>query len=239
MGAAVAVGVLTGTSGCGFLDAVAHPDAQQAADVAAGLTAQAAAPPAPPAFTPGVIAEGELVAAGGPAGTVQLTTGSVQTGLVLPFPAFSRDCPVDGAAMQYVPVDVVFELTRGYGMAGLAGHLTVTPGPSTPADIGDLGVFFEPSWDDDEYCSDAPPLPTTDTFWAQGTIRVTGYVVLDQAVGPATPEGRTEVFRTLQVQLSELRIRGQDGDETPVTLGSVSTGALCPDDPDAFCVPLG
>jgi hypothetical protein len=234
------VGVLAGSSGCGFVDAMAHPGAQQAEDVAADLAAQDTAPPAPPAFQPGVIAEGELLSAAGPAGTLQVSTGSVQTGLVLPFSAFSEDCPVDGSAMQYVPVVFRYTLARSYDLtSGLAGHLTVTPGPATPADIGDVGVFFEPARGDDEYCTDAPPLPTTDTFWAQGTTRTTGYVVLDQAVGPATPEGRTEVFRTLQAQVSDLRVRDPDGEETPLTLGPLSTGAVCADDAAALCVPLG
>ncbi|WP_369141106.1 hypothetical protein [Modestobacter versicolor] len=229
--------VLVTASGCGFLTDLADPaDPPPPPAADAGPPAVTSPPAAAPAFEPGVVAQGALFAGDRSVGTLRVATGGVQTGLVLPFPEFDEDCPIAGPSMQYVAVGFTFTLQAE---GGLAGHLTMTPGPATPADAGDVGVFFEPSPGNDEYCTDGPSLPDTDSFWARGTHRVTGYVVLADAVGPATPQGRTEVFATLQAQVSELRLRDDDGAETPLTLGPLSVGAACPEDPGAFCVPLG
>ena len=101
-------------------------------------------------------------------------------------------------------------------------------------------MFFDAeSGDQQPYCTTAPPLPTTDTFWGRGADTVIGYVVLDQAVGPATPQGRAEVFPTLQLRLDHLRTRTYEGRETPLSLGPLTAGAVCPDDDGAFCVAMG
>jgi hypothetical protein len=237
LGPAVALVVLATTSGCGLAwsnQALAHPAAQQPADA----VAPTASAPSPPPDQPKVIAAGALLTRGKQVGTVQVAAEHVLTGLVPPFREFTLQCPVSGPSLQYVAVDLSFDLAEGEG--GPAGHLTVSAGPATPADIGDLGVFFEQAPDDDQpYCADYPPLPTTDTFWARGTLHVTGYVVLDRAVGPATPKGRADVFPTLQLRLDHLRTRTSEGGETPLTLGPLTAGAACPDDDGAFCVPLG
>jgi hypothetical protein len=236
--AVVALGVVLTLSGCGFAQALAHPEAQQTADPVPTM-----APAAAPSTTPGprVVAHGALLAGGAQVGTVQVSVGPVVTGLVPPVREFGLDCPVSGPALQYVPVEISFTLADdGDDGGGLAGHLTAAPGPATPADIGDLGVFFRPSQDDDEpSCADYPPLPTTDRFWARGTPLTTGYVVLDQAVGPTTPEGRAEVFPTLQLRVDHLRIRDYSARETPLTLGPLTVGAACPDDAGAICTPAG
>jgi hypothetical protein len=237
--------VLATTSGCGFLDAMAHPEAAQqtSAGTAPAGADPAGGPPAPAPATPtadypAVIAQGTLAAAdGGPGTPLTVTVGHVQTGLVLPFIEFAEDCPVDGPSLQYVPV--TFDYDPGSdGTAGLAGHLTVTSGPGTPADIGNVGVCFEPA-SADPYCADYPPLPTTDTFWSRGSLHVDGYVVLDQAVTAVTPGGRDEVFPTLQARISNLRLRDYDGRERPLTVEQLTTGAPCADDQAAICVPLG
>jgi hypothetical protein len=67
---------------------------------------------------------------------------------------------------------------------------------------------------------------------------VYGYVVLDQAVTAATPQGRPEVFPTLQVRLSNLRYYSEPGDPQPLTPATPSVGTLCPGEPTALCVPL-
>ena len=232
--AAVGFGVLVSLSGCGFADALAHPEAQQAADVAP--TAVPAAAPSTPAG-PRVLADAALLARGEPVGTVQVSVGPVVTGLVPPVPEFPLDCPVSGPSLQYVAVDLSFDLRND---GGPAGQLTASPGPGTPADIGDLGVFFHRSVDDDQpYCANYPPLPATDRFWGRGTAHITGYVVLDKAVGPATPLGRAEVFPTLELRLDHLRIRDENARETPLTVGALSVGAACPDDAGAICLPAG
>jgi hypothetical protein len=222
-------------AGCGFVDAMAHPDEQtteatSAAPVAAAPTTSAPTGPVP-------VVEADLGGAGDL--HLEVTVGPVRTGLVPPFPEFSDGCPVSGPSLQYVAV--AFRLIGNPGdYSGLAGHLTVTPGPSTPGDIGDIGVFFGPSEGHDVYCSDYPPLPTTDTFWSHGGPPVVdGYVVLDQAVTAATPQGRAEVFPTLQARIDHLRVKDSETlVERSLHVTAVQLGTPCPDDADAFCVPL-
>jgi len=231
--------VLVVLTGCGFLDAMAHPEeqAQRTTETAAST------PPASPTRDPDrpvVVAQADLAAAGGgDGGALTISVGPVVTGLVLPFLEFFEDCPVEGPSLQYVPVVFEYSVPRASD-AGLAGHLTVTPGPATPADIGDVGVFFNPSPGHDEYCQAYPPLPATDTFWARGVSRVTGYVVLDEAVTAAAPQGRAAVFPTLPARIDTLRVKDVGtGAEQRLTLGTVRVGTPCGDDPSALCVRLG
>jgi len=72
-----------------------------------------------------------------------------------------------------------------------------------------------------------------------GKPTITAWIVLDQAVTPATPEGRPEVFPTLQLRISDLRRFLGNGSVQTFTLGALTVGAACADDPDALCVPLG
>jgi hypothetical protein len=232
--AAALLAVLLTATGCGFLDAMAHPEEQTTSPTTAASTA--AAPTTDP-DQPKQIVVADLEGAGNE--QLVVTVGHVVTGAVLPFHEFFEDCPVDGPTMQYVTVS--FELTQnGAVQDGLAAHLTVTPGPATPADVSDVGVFFEPSIGHEDYCTDYPPLPKTDTFWAHGGPQaVTGYVVVPRAVTPATPHGRPEVIPTLQARIDSIRLRDPDtGQETALHPSAVRTGATCPDDPAAFCVPL-
>jgi hypothetical protein len=232
---AVMLAMSVTAAGCGFVDAMAHPDEQtteatSAAPVAAAPTTSAPTGPVP-------VVEADLGGAGDL--HLEVTVGPVRTGLVPPFPEFSDGCPVSGPSLQYVAVS--FVLTQaGEPFPGLAGHLTVTPGPATPGDIGDVGVFFGPSPGHDVYCTDYPPLPTTDTFWSHGGPNVvTGYVVLDQAVTAATPQGRADVFPTLQARIDTLRIKDSETlVERDLDVAAVQTGTACPDDADAFCIPL-
>ncbi|SDX76131.1 hypothetical protein SAMN05661080_01100 [Modestobacter sp. DSM 44400] len=160
-----------------------------AVGVAVVMTAAGATSPASPVRYPLVLAEGDVPAVDGRGGGhLTVSMDQVRTGVVPPFSQVADDCGVDCRSAQTVPVVFTFEAAGG-STGGLTGHLTVTPGPATPANLGDLGVFVEPATKDEHYCQDPPPLPTTDTFYARGTSRVTGYVVLAQAVTPATPEG--------------------------------------------------
>jgi hypothetical protein len=222
------------TAGCGFVNAMAHPEEQTTE-----ATSAAPVPAAPTTAPPGPVTVVEATLDGAGDLALEITVGPVRTGLVPPFPEFSDGCPVSGPSLQEVAVG--FRLIGNPGdYAGLAGHLTVTPGPSTPGDIGDIGVFFGPSEGHDVYCADYPPLPTTDTFWSHGGPPVVdGYVVLDQAVTAATPRGRAEVFPTLQARIDHLRVKdSQTLVERQLHVTAVQLGTPCPDDADAFCVPL-
>jgi hypothetical protein len=122
----------------------------------------------------------------------------------------------------------------------LAARLDVGTGPETPVDIGDVGVVVESGDGAERYCFDYPPLPTSDRFWNQmGAATITGYVVLDEAVTPATPDGRADVFPTLRLRISDLRQFVDAEHVERLRVGSLSVGAACPDDPEAICVSLG
>jgi hypothetical protein len=233
--------VLGTTSGCGFLNDLAHPDAQA---VAAEPSAIPAVPAVvtPDADAPVVIAEGDLLLTGGGAlGHLVVTQGPVRTGLVPPVPLFAEGCPVDGPSLQYVAVDFTYTTTNDHDapQPGLAAHVRVDRGPATPADVGDVGIVADSSGDPGPYCAEYPPLPTTDRFWNQtGATTVTVYVIVNQAVTPAFPDGRGDVFPTLELEISELRWFRDTGSVRTLRVGGMSVGAACADDPAAICVPL-
>jgi hypothetical protein len=226
--------VLASVSGCGFLRDMAEPD--PAPVIPLERTEQPAAQdPAPTG--PVVVAEGTLL--GGQGGRLTVTVGEVQTGLVPPVPNFADSCPVDPLTLQYLPVEFAFSVNGGV-VPGLAARVEVSVGPETPTDIGDVGVVVESGDGTEQYCFDYPPLPTSDRFWNQmGAATISGYVVLDQAVTAATPQGRDEVFPTLRLRISELRLFSDPEEVQALRLGNLSVGAPCPDDPEAICVPLG
>jgi hypothetical protein len=232
-GVVAALVVLFGTSGCGFVNDLAHPEA-------AGATVETSPPaevvPAvgtPVSAGPRVIVDGALTTTAGDAGHLTVTVGRVRTGLVPPVPHIA-DCPMDGPSLQYVAVGFTSSAP------GLAAHVAISRGPATPADVVDVGVFAESGNGLETYCDDAPPLPTWDKFWNQmGAETVSVYVVLDQAVTAATPDGRSEVFPTMQLRISDLRLISDRSDVRGLGVGQLSVGAACADAPDAICVPLG
>ena len=163
-----------------------------------------------------------------------MTVGKVQTGLFPPVPNV-LDCPMDGPSLQYVPVDFAFS------SPGLAAHVEIGRGPATPADVAGVAVFAESADGTETYCDDSPPLPTRDRFWNQaGAETVTAYVVLDQAVTPATPDGRAAVFPTLQLRISRPARSSptRDGQEAAAWAALGRRGRLR-GRPRAICVPLG
>lgn len=230
---ALAVAAVTlATAGCGFLRDLADPAAGEPPSSSTAPARPVA--PGEPADGPVVVIDGVLLGAGGGrGGPLTVTVGEPATGLVPPVPNFSDSCPVEPTALQYVPVEFA-------GAPGLAARVDVTRGPATPPDVGDVGVVVESGNGDERYCFDYPPLPTSDRFWNQmGARAVTGYVVLDRAVTAATPEGRPEVFPTLQLRISDLRSFPDPTRITALTPGELSVGQVCADDPTAICVPLG
>jgi hypothetical protein len=182
-----------------------------------------------------VIADGDLLtSAGAAAGHLQVSVGPVRSALVPPVSDTSA-CRFDGPSLQYVPVEFASSAP------GLAAHVEVSTGPDTPPDVGDVGIFVESNDGDQVYCTDSPPLPTRDSFFNQAGARaITAWVVLARAVTPATPDGRPEVFPTLQLRISDLR---EMHDATTVQRrlvpGALGVGAACADDARAICVPLG
>lgn len=229
--------VLATVSGCGFANALAHPASVPV--VSSDDPAADSAAPATPSDR--VIAAADLRRGDVVTGHLAVTAGPVRTGLAPPVMNFSVDCPVDGKSLQYVAIGITYTTPDGDPLSGLAGHLTVRTGAATPAGIGDVGVFFESMDGDERYCAHYPPLPTTDTFYNHaGPQTVYGYVVLDRAVTPTTPQGRPEVFPTLQLELSHLRwFADYSSTADARTPAAPSAGTTCPGDPTALCMQLG
>ena len=234
----VAVALLT--SGCGFLQDLTEPDPPPSVPVASPAPVHTGEPAAE---GPTVVVDGFLLSeAGGALGRVTVTVGPARAGLVPPVPNFSDSCPVEPAALQYVPVAVAFTTPGSSrpGGPGLAARLDVGIGPSTPSDIGDVGIVVESGDGTEQYCHDYPPLPTSDRFWNQmNAATVTGFVVLDQAVTPASPGGRADVFPTLGLRISEFRLFSNPENVETLRVGDLEVGAPCPDDAEAICVSLG
>jgi hypothetical protein len=137
-------------------------------------------------------------------------------------------CGADKASLQYLPVEI--RLPDSW----LSATFDVRATSSTPADLGRLGFFFQAGRASTPCPGGA--WPASDSFVASnaGQFRITGYVVLDQAFTPSTPQGRSDVFRTLQLRVSDVRSSGR-----PVTIGPPTVGALCPGAQNELCAPLG
>jgi len=218
--------VLTAVSGCGFLNALAQPGAPDPEPVAT-------ASPSPVPEPPPVIVDGDLQTSGGAAaGHLAVTLGPARTGLVPPV-VNTEGCHFDAPSLEYVPVEFA-------APPGLAAHVEISTGRATPAGIGDVGIFVESNNGEQVYCTDYPPLPTRDRFFNQSGARtITAWVVLDHAVTPATPDGRPDVFPTLQLRISDIRQLSDATTGRTLVPGALGVGAVCPDDPHAICAPLG
>jgi hypothetical protein len=221
--------VMVSTAGCGFLNALADP---QASDTGSSIATGAAAPTPSPEPPPAIV-DGDLLTSGGaPSGHLAVTLGSARTGLVPPV-ANTEGCHFDAPSLEYVPVEFATS-------PGLAAHVEISTGPATPAGIGDVGIFVESNSGDQVYCTDYPPLPTRDKFFNQSGARtITAWVVLDHAVTPATPDGRPEVFPTLHLRISDFRLLSDATTGRSLVPGPLGRGTVCPDDAHAICVPLG
>jgi hypothetical protein len=186
-----------------------------------------------PAHEGPVILQADLERAGRPIGRITVGTGSPVRGIApTQVPNFGS-CTQDTTTLEYLPVEIRSPL------GGLAARLTVRRGPGTPADAGRIGFFFQSGSGELSPCKEGSSWPMADTFEAVNDPRViTGYVVLDQAVTAATPQGRPDVFPTLQLQISDVRQFDDDGPE-PLTLATPGIGGLCPGTTRAACVPLG
>jgi len=127
--AAALLAVVLAAAGCGCVNAMAHPE-EQTAEASSAAPVAAAPTTAAPAG-PVTVVEATLEGAGDLA--LEITIGPVRTGRVPPFPEFSDGCPGSGPSLQYVAIGFRLIGNPG-GYSGLAGHLTVTPGPATPCD---------------------------------------------------------------------------------------------------------
>lgn len=136
-------------------------------------------------------------------------------------------CSTDPASLQYLPVQI--RKPENW----LSAAFTVQPTASTPTDIGRLGFFFQ-AGDASIPCRNGA-WSTSDSFLANlGQDTVTGYVVLDRAFSPSTPQGRAEVFATLRLRISDIRLS-----ERPAEVHRPTVGSFCPGTQRDLCASLG
>jgi len=179
------------------------------------------------------VARAALERAGHPAGLLTVGTGQPVTGFAPPVLNFNACGAGDGTQLEYLPVEI------REPVSGLAAAVTVQPGPTTPPDIGRLGFFFESHDGNAIPCRDGAAWPPTDRFeTVTGARLITGYVVLDHAVTPTSPQGRPDVLSTLQLKISNLR-QFIDYVPRPLTVDTPTVGQLCSGGEDAVCAPLG
>jgi hypothetical protein len=228
----VVAGTLAAVVGLSAVVGLAHhlaaaPPAHAAAasNAAAGTTADAPE-------TGAVIIQARLsdpaVTGGGAVAPLIIGTQPVQGGTAPDRVPNFDSCQADPAALQYLPVQI--RMPENW----LSATLEVQATASTPSGIGRLGFFFQ-TGDSSTPCPDGD-WSTSDSFEASNTGQslITGYVVLDQAFTPATPQGRADVFRTLQLHVSDIRFSGR-----LVTVAPPTVGELCPGTDDELCAELG
>lgn len=227
--ALVVLAAVLPAAGCGFLDALAHPDA--------GMPTRYTdeQPAGTSAAVPRIVGQAALDGVG----TLTVTVGEPVAGLLPPVPD-ARDCPWDPTRLQWVPVSFTLTTEEGVRVPGLAAQVTVHRGPGTPADAGDVGVLVESGGVEVQDCVGRTALPTSDRFWDQmGAPETTAYVVVEDAVDAAHPDGRPDVLPSLQLEASSLRVFADPADQRPVALEDPAVGHRCADDPAALCVLLG
>ncbi len=219
------------TSGCGFLDALAHPDTPPAAPstppVSSGATASAS--PAPVAT-----AAVDLVGSsdGRPA-TLDVSVGAVQRGL--PHGLLPEKCGLAVDATEYTTVTVVFtnrsQPTKQTGVSSnLRLDLTVAGGNGLGLHAVDHTTTT--------YCEDASMLPSQTSLQslnlAEEHQTMTVHVVA--RTGPTDPDP----LGSVTLQLRDPRHHPDDIDSRAWTwdVQRVTAGNTCPGDPRSLCVPV-
>ena len=234
--AAWALALTVLTSGCGFVNALAHPaaDPSPSSDATAGSRTTSSPPAAP-----GPVAGADLVASsnGRPAslvvavspphpGVPPLTT---QNGLL------THDCHLTADAAEYETLTVAFT-DRGPAdtkQDDEASNLRLDVVAPTGSGIG---VFVDDTAG--IYCQGATIMPTQTTMQTQDLAgehqTFTIYVIA--RTSSTTPDP----LHAATVQLRNLRRHPDDINPRSWTwnVQRVTTGSACPGEPDSLCVPL-
>lgn len=239
-GAAVSLAlVLTAlVSGCGFVNALAHPApvSDPSSVGAVGSTTTADPSPAP---VPVPVAAADLVASskGRPASLAVAVSPphpgvpefQTQNGLL------TDDCHLSADAVEYETLTVGFT-DRGPAdtkQDDEASNLRVDI--VAPATSG-IGVFVQDSAG--LYCQGAATMPAQTTLQTQDMAgehqAYTVYVVARTIPATADP------LRGVTLELRNLRRDPDDANRHPRTwhVQRVTTGSACPGEPDSLCVPL-
>ena len=208
------------------------PAAAPRATAAQAPTSSAPASSTVPGSGEREVAATALALGGQPLGQLTVSVGTPVVGRPPGRVVNFDSCAADPATVEYLPVEI-------RPAPGLDATVTVRSGAPAQG-TGRLGFFVESSNGDQVPCAAGAHWPTTDTFEAvNGKALVTGYVVLDQAVTAATPQGRPDVLGALQLQLSRFRELDGYGHWQSVTPAAPSVGAFCPGVRTAVCASLG
>jgi hypothetical protein len=219
------------TSGCGFVDVLAHPDTPPAVPSTPPTpsTATASASPAPVAS-----AAGDLVGSsdGRPA-TLDVSVGAVQRGV--PHGLLPEDCGLAADATEYTTVTVIFtNRSQPTKQTGVSSNLRLDLTVAGGSGLGLIAVAHTTT----TYCEDASVLPPRTTLQslnlAEEHQTMTVHVVA--RTGPADPEA----LRGVSLQLRDPRHHPDIIDPQSWTweVERVTAGSTCPDDPNSLCVPL-
>ena len=234
--AAWALAVTVLASGCGFVNALAHPAAGPApSSVAAAHSGTTSSPSTAPA--PRVAADLVASSNGRPA-SLAVAVSPSHPG-VPPFGTLNGpltdDCHLSADAVEYET------LTVGFTDRGPADTKQDDEAPNLRVDVvapagSDVGVFVEDA--DGIYCQGAATMPTQTTVQTQDLAgehqAFTVYVIA--RTSPATPDPLHGVI----LQLRNLRRNPDNINSRSWTwnVQRVTTGSACPGKPDSLCVPL-
>jgi hypothetical protein len=234
--AGCALGLTILTSGCGFVNALAHPAAGPAASSAATTDSGT---PRSTSTDPVPVAAADLVASsnGRPA-SLAVAVSPPHSG-VPPLQTrngpLTDDCHLSADAAEYETLTIGFT-DRGPAdtkQDDEASNLRVDV--VAPADSG-LGVFVEDSAG--VYCEGAASMPTQTTMQTQDLAgehqAFTVYVLARTSRATADPLHR------VTVELRNLRRHPDDINPHSWTwnVQRVTAGSACPGEPDSLCVPL-
>ena len=222
-GCALAIAVLT--SGCGFMNALAHPAASSEATSTSTTPEAIASASVTTSVSPSPTDSAAVELAGSSDGRPAVLRVSVAT---------ARRCqpPSDS---EYAPVSIVFsdhsEPTKQTGVSSnLLLHLSVTGGNGR----GGIAIGTELA----SSCGNISALPSTTTLQTQNLAdehqTMTVYVVA--RTGPDVPDP----FRGVTLELRNLRHHPDDIDSGAWTwdVRQVTVGNACPDNPNSLCVPI-
>jgi hypothetical protein len=234
--AACALALTVLTSGCGFVNALAHPAAVRAPSSAATAGSSSTGTPS---TAPAPVAAADLAASsnGRPASVAVAVSPAIpgvpllqaQNGML------PGDCHLAADAAEYET------LTVGFTDRGPADTKQDDEAPNLRVDVvapsgSGIGVFVEDA--EGVYCQGRATMPTQTTLQTQDLAgehqAFTVYVIARTSTANPDP------LRAATVELRDLR-RDPDGinpHSWTWNVQRVTTGSACPGEPQALCVPL-
>jgi hypothetical protein len=230
-GATLALALALLASGCGFVNALAHP--ASASDVGP-QPAPASSAASSPSSSPIAAVTAELAGSfdGRPA-TLRVAVAATRRGI--PPDLVPGDCRLAPDAAEYAEVSVVFtDRSLPAKQTGVSSNLRLDLNVAGGAGAGVLVIGSEPT----TYCNDTSVLPATNTLQTQDLAdehqTITVFVVARTSAANPDP------LRGVTVQLRNPRHRPDDVDSRAWAWDlQQTTGSACPADTTGLCVRIG